>query len=77
MVAEVPFLDVLNTMLDPKLPLTVGEYLEWGNPTKRRDYAVIRAYSPYDNLRAAAYPAMYLRTKIGRASCRERVCLGV
>lgn len=63
-VAEVPFVDVLNTMLDPKLPLTVGEYLEWGNPTKRRDYAVIRAYSPYDNLRAAAYPAMYLRTSL-------------
>ncbi len=63
-VAEVPFLDVLNTMLDPTLPLTVGEYLEWGNPHRRRDYAVIRAYSPYDNLRAAAYPAMYLRTSL-------------
>ena len=60
-VAEVPFVDVLNTMLDDTLPLTVGEYLEWGNPNRRADYRIIRSYSPYDNLRAAAYPAMYLR----------------
>ena len=60
-VAEVPFVDVINTMLDDTLPLTVGEYLEWGNPNKRADYQIIRSYSPYDNLRAAAYPAMYLR----------------
>ena len=51
-------------MLDASLPLTVGEYLEWGNPNRRRDYHVIKAYSPYDNLRAAAYPAMYLRTSL-------------
>ena len=60
-VAEVPFVDVLNTMLDPTLPLTVGEYLEWGNPQRKQDYETLRAYSPYDNLRSAAYPAMYLR----------------
>jgi oligopeptidase B len=60
-VAEVPFVDVLSTMLDESLPLTVGEFLEWGNPKKAEEYAVIRSYSPYDNLRAAAYPAMYLR----------------
>ena len=60
-VAEVPFVDVLNTMLDPTLPLTVGEYLEWGNPQRKQDYETLRAYSPYDNLRTAAYPAMYLR----------------
>lgn len=60
-VGEVPFVDVLNTMLDETLPLTVGEYLEWGNPNEPDDYAVMRAYSPYDNLRATAYPPMYLR----------------
>ncbi|MFT3664867.1 S9 family peptidase [Piscinibacter sp.] len=60
-VAEVPFVDVINTMLDETLPLTVGEFLEWGNPKLPADYAVMRRYSPYDNLRAAAYPAMYLR----------------
>ena len=60
-VAEVPFVDVVNTMLDESLPLTVGEYLEWGNPKEPHHYAVIRSYSPYDNLREAAYPAMYLR----------------
>ena len=60
-VAEVPFVDVVNTMLDETLPLTVGEFLEWGNPKEPHHYVVIRSYSPYDNLRAAAYPAMYLR----------------
>ncbi len=63
-VAEVPFVDVVNTMLDESLPLTVGEYLEWGNPKEPHHYAVIRSYSPYDNLREAAYPAMYLRAGI-------------
>ena len=60
-VAEVPFVDVINTMLDESLPLTVGEFLEWGNPKRREDYEAMRRYSPYDNLRATAYPAMYLR----------------
>ncbi|TXH51464.1 MAG: S9 family peptidase [Burkholderiaceae bacterium] len=60
-VGEVPFVDVLNTMLDETLPLTVGEYLEWGHPNEPADYAVMRSYSPYDNLRATAYPPMYLR----------------
>lgn len=63
-VAEVPFVDVVNTMLDETLPLTVGEYLEWGNPRKKADYQVIRAYSPYDNLQRQAYPAIYLRTSL-------------
>ncbi len=63
-VAEVPFVDTLNTMLDDSLPLTVGEYLEWGNPKKKTEYAWIRAYSPYDNLRATAYPAFYLHTSL-------------
>ncbi|WP_298829115.1 S9 family peptidase [uncultured Piscinibacter sp.] len=60
-VAEVPFVDVINTMLDESLPLTVGEFLEWGNPKRREDYEAMRRYSPYDNLRATDYPAMYLR----------------
>lgn len=63
-VAEVPFVDVINTMLDESLPLTVGEFLEWGNPKRRADYETMRRYSPYDNLHAGAYPAMYLRTSI-------------
>ncbi len=63
-VAEVPFVDVINTMLDETLPLTVGEFLEWGNPKQRADYETMRRYSPYDNLRRAAYPAMYLRTSL-------------
>ena len=63
-VAEVPFVDVINTMLDETLPLTVGEYLEWGNPKVAADYAVMRAYSPYDNLKPGAYPAIYMRTSL-------------
>jgi len=58
----VPFVDVLNTMSDPTLPLTVGEYEEWGNPAVEEQYRWIRAYSPYDNLEAKAYPAMLVRT---------------
>jgi len=55
-IAKVPFVDVLNTMSDPTLPLTVGEYEEWGNPGELDNYRSIRAWSPYDNLPAAAYP---------------------
>ena len=56
-IAEVPFVDVLNTMLDPELPLTVTEYDEWGNPAEPEVYARIKAYAPYENVRAQAYPA--------------------
>ncbi|WP_339547251.1 S9 family peptidase [Pseudomonas sp. RA_35y_Pfl2_P32] len=56
-IAEVPFVDVLNTMLDPDLPLTVTEYDEWGNPQEPEVYARIKAYAPYENVRAQAYPA--------------------
>lgn len=63
-VAEVPFVDVINTMLDETLPLTVGEFLEWGNPKRAADYRTMRAYSPYDNLRVADYPAFFLRTSL-------------
>ena len=58
-VAEVPFVDVLNTMLDDTLPLTPPEWPEWGNPIVDAEaFATIRAYSPYDNVRAQAYPAI-------------------
>ncbi|MEW9904665.1 S9 family peptidase [Pseudomonas putida] len=57
-IAEVPFVDVLNTMLDPELPLTVTEYDEWGNPQEPDVYQRIKAYAPYENLKAQAYPAM-------------------
>lgn len=57
-VAEVPFVDVLNTMLDPTIPLTITEYDEWGNPQERIYYDYIRSYSPYDNVTAQAYPHM-------------------
>jgi oligopeptidase B len=56
-IAEVPFVDVLNTMLDPDLPLTVTEYDEWGNPQEPEVYARIKAYAPYENVEAKAYPA--------------------
>jgi oligopeptidase B len=63
-VAQVPFLDVLTTMLDPTLPLTVGEYLEWGNPNEKRYYKYIRSYSPYDNLKKRGYPAILAETSL-------------
>jgi oligopeptidase B len=55
-IAKVPFVDVLNTMSDATLPLTVGEYEEWGNPADASAYARIRAYAPYENVRPARYP---------------------
>jgi len=55
-IAEVPFVDVLNTMLNPDLPLTVTEYDEWGDPNQPEVYARIKAYAPYENIRAQAYP---------------------
>ena len=58
--AAVPFVDVVNTMLDASIPLTTGEYEEWGNPNDPESYAVIRSYSPYDNVRAQAYPNLLI-----------------
>ncbi|RZA15086.1 MAG: S9 family peptidase, partial [Proteobacteria bacterium] len=57
-VASVPFVDVLNTMLDANLPLTTLEYKEWGNPNNTPDYEYIKSYSPYENVKAQAYPHM-------------------
>jgi len=60
----VPFVDVINTMLDDTLPLTVGEYLEWGNPNEEEAYRTMVAYSPYDNLREMDYPTTLIRTSL-------------
>jgi len=57
-VAEVPFVDVINTMLDETLPLTVPEWEEWGNPKEREDYEYMVQYSPYDNIEAKDYPTI-------------------
>ncbi len=62
--SHVPFVDVMNTMLDASLPLTVPEYEEWGDPNQEKYFRYMLSYSPYDNLRAAAYPAMLIRTSL-------------
>ncbi len=63
-IARVPFVDVINSMLDESLPLTVGEFEEWGNPKIKEQYAYMKSYSPYDNLEAKAYPAMLVKTSL-------------
>jgi oligopeptidase B len=63
-VSEVPFVDVVNTMLDDTLPLTTGEYEEWGNPKEPEAYRYILSYSPYDNVKPQAYPAMLVETSL-------------
>jgi len=60
--AAVPFVDVMNTMMDATLPLTVGEYLEWGNPNEKAAYDYMKTYSPYDNLEKRSYPAILVTT---------------
>jgi oligopeptidase B len=62
--AGVPFVDVMNTMLDASLPLTVGEYLEWGNPNEKPAFEYMRSYSPYDNIEAKNYPAILVTTSL-------------
>ncbi|WP_254460360.1 S9 family peptidase [Xanthomonas sacchari] len=62
LVAQVPFVDVVTTMLDPSIPLTTNEYDEWGNPEQKAYYDYMLSYSPYDNVARQAYPAMYIGT---------------
>lgn len=63
-IAEVPFVDVLTTMLDSTIPLTTQEYLQWGNPNEKEAYQYMKSYSPYDNISKAAYPALFVQTGI-------------
>jgi oligopeptidase B len=63
-VAQVPFVDVLNTMLDASLPLTTSEYIEWGNPNEKAEYDYMKKYSPYDNIHKASYPAMLVKVSL-------------
>jgi oligopeptidase B len=63
-VSHVPFVDVMNTMLDASLPLTVPEYEEWGDPNNEAYFRYMLSYSPYDNLRAANYPSMLVKTSL-------------
>jgi len=61
-IAQVPFVDVVTTMLDETIPLTTGEYDEWGNPNKKKYYDYMLSYSPYDNVKKQEYPNMYIST---------------
>jgi oligopeptidase B len=63
-VSQVPFVDVLNTMLDATLPLTTSEYIEWGNPNDRDAYAYMKKYSPYDNIARVNYPATLVKVSL-------------
>ena len=63
-VAQVPFVDIMNTMLDASLPLTTSEYIEWGNPNERAAFEYMLAYSPYDNITAQPYPAMLVHVSL-------------
>jgi oligopeptidase B len=61
-IAQVPFVDVVTTMLDDSIPLTTAEYDEWGDPNRKPDYEYMLSYSPYDNVEAKAYPALLVTT---------------
>ncbi len=61
-IAQVPFVDVVTTMLDETIPLTTGEFEEWGNPQDETYYHYMKSYSPYDGVRAQAYPHMLVTT---------------
>ena len=63
-VAQVPFVDVMNTMLDASLPLTTSEYIEWGNPNEKPAFDYIMKYSPYDNVKVQKYPAMLVQASL-------------
>ncbi len=64
MIAAVPFVDVMNTMMDASLPLTTAEYTEWGNPNVKSEFDYMMKYSPYDNVRAQKYPAMLVEVSL-------------
>lgn len=68
-VAQVPFVDVVTTMLDESIPLTTGEYDEWGNPADAQYYHYIRQYSPYDCVTAQRYPHLLVTTEVARFPC--------
>ncbi|MGQ0714000.1 MAG: S9 family peptidase [Gemmatimonadaceae bacterium] len=61
-VADVPFVDVINTMMDASIPLTAGEWQQWGDPHVKEHYVYMKSYSPYDNVQRVAYPAMLVTT---------------
>jgi oligopeptidase B len=61
-ISQVPFVDVVNTMLDPSLPLTVPEFEEWGNPQIEAEYRYLKSYSPYDNIEAKPYPVILVKS---------------
>jgi len=63
-IAQVPFVDVLNTMLDASLPLTTSEYIEWGNPNEKPAFDYMKTYSPYDNIAKKDYPAMLVKVSV-------------
>jgi oligopeptidase B len=63
-ISHVPFVDVMNTMLDASLPLTVPEYEEWGNPNEEQYFKYMLSYSPYDNLKPGSYPSMLIKTSL-------------
>jgi oligopeptidase B len=63
-IAQVPFVDVINTMLDASLPLTTGEYIEWGNPHEKPAFDYMIRYSPYDNVAAKNYPSMLVEVSL-------------
>ena len=63
-VSHVPFVDVLNTMLDASIPLTTSEYIEWGNPNEKPAYEYMKKYSPYDNIEKKNYPAMLVKVSV-------------
>jgi len=63
-VSQVPFVDVLNTMLDASLPLTTSEYIEWGNPNEKAAFDYMKTYSPYDNIAKKDYPATLVKVSL-------------
>lgn len=68
-IAQVPFVDVLTTMLDESIPLTTGEFEEWGNPQDIEYYDYMKSYSPYDNVKAQDYPHLLVTTGLHDSRC--------